>query len=121
MTAREKLARRWAEQVNPRYPADALDWWDRGVFDHGAAAEALRIVAGLRVEYAVQVPVATAADTVWRYVVRRGNRGGLILTNDPGMGKWETSKQDAEKRAELHQLTDYQIVTRLTTTPEVAE
>lgn len=90
-------------------------------YDHWDAFEAFETIANLRTEYAVQVPVATGTPgkPVWRFFVRRGDNGGAILTAMPGLGKWEVSKLDAEKRADLYQLTEYRIVTRLASTPEV--
>ena len=98
-------------------------WWRGGVCDHGAAEEALRIVAGQHYEYAVQVPVATAVpgEPVWRFFVRRGTNGGAILASSSGLAKWETSRRDAKKRAELHELTGYRIVRRLAGESEVVE
>lgn len=109
--------------ITPEQAREALEWWPRGVFDHGAAEEALRIVAGMRVEYAVQVPVATGVpgQPVWRYFVRLGNNGGAILTAEPGLATWETTENGAKERAELHKLTDYRIIPRLVSEPEVVE
>lgn len=88
-----------------------------------AAPELAVLIAGLRYEYAVQVPVATAVpgEPVWRFFVRRGTNGGAILTAVPGLGKWDTSERAAEKRAELHELTGYRIVRRLMSDVEVVE
>lgn len=110
-------------RLTPEQARVALEWWPRGVFDFGAAEEALRIVAGMRVEYAVQVPVATAVpgQPVWRYFVRLGNNGGAIITAEPGLATWETTEQGAKERAELHKLTGFRIVSRLVGEPEVAE
>ena len=80
------------------------------------------LLAHMRYEYAVQVPVATAVpgEPVWRFF-RRGTNDGAILTAVLGTAKWESSQRDAEKIAELYELTGYRIVRRLVGDVEVVE
>ena len=56
-------------------------WWRGGVCDHGAAEEALRIVAGMRVEYAVR-------DTVTGLYVSEGDDGQLSGVVEPSDADW---------------------------------
>ena len=61
--------------MTPEEAHEALMWWRGGVCDHGAAEEALRIVAGLRYEYAVQVKGG--------WWVGENDAGKLVPTTDP--------------------------------------
>ena len=61
--------------ITPEQAAEALDWWPRGVFDFGAAEEALRIVAGMRYEYAVQVE----------------RDGGWVVSEDSSWGSYSVA------------------------------
>lgn len=78
------------EQVTPELAREALDWWGRGIFDHGAAQEALRIVSDMRVEYAVQ-------DTYTGLYVREKDDGQLGGAAEPSDADWW---QDAQACAD---------------------
>lgn len=101
--------------MTPEQAREALDWWGRGIFDHGAAQEALRIVSGMRVEYAVQ-------DTVTSLHVREGDDGQLSGVVEPSDADWW---QDADACADFVTFLNedparsVRMVSRLV--PEVAE
>lgn len=101
--------------ITPEQAQEALEWWPRGVFDHGAAEEALRTIAGMRVEYAVQVDFGPDQPTC--YVSE-------ALTTYPlaeGRADWFTDIAEAKEvmADEVSAGHNASIVTRLTTTPEV--
>lgn len=90
---------------------------DKALID--AAPELARTVAGMRYEYAVQEPVATLGDPVWRFVVRISKDGGAILTAWPRAAKWFETRQAAGGYIRRHGLTGHRIVRRLASDVEV--
>lgn len=95
---------------------EALVWWRGGVCDHGAAEEALRIVAGLRYEYAVQVKGG--------WWVGENDAGKLVPTTDPVRALRHYHPDVALKLAEeAGKQLEHEccVARRLTTDWEVAE
>ena len=110
--------------ITPEQAAEALEWWPRGVFDHGAAEEALRIVAGMRVEYAAQVE-----KDGHKYIVTDSDEGHWLCGDDHKvLQDWHPDYMDAEEYAHSWNNIDgkrdgttARIVRRLTSEPEVVE
>ena len=102
--------------MTPKEAHEALMWWRGGVCDHGAAEEALRIVAGLRYEYAVQVKGG--------WWVGENDAGKLVPTTDPVRALRHYHPDVALKLAEeAGKQLEHEccVARRLTTDWEVAE
>lgn len=102
--------------MTPEEAHEALMWWRGGVCDHGAAEEALRIVAGLRYEYAVQVKGG--------WWVGENDAGKLVPTTDPVRALRHYHPDVALKLAEeAGKQLEHEccVARRLTTDWEVAE
>lgn len=104
-------------QVTPEQAQEALEWWGRGVFDHGAAEQALRNIASMHYEYAVQ----NAETGTW---LREESDGVVVHTSDPLAADWGTDLEEAESYAVWitgEKLTEYRVMRRLVSDPEVVE
>lgn len=103
---------------------DSLEMYETGCIGYPLTDIALDIaeqVAGMRYEYAVQVPISGSATESWRYVVRPDRAGTMLLTPMPGLGAWDKSVEDAKQRAALYGITLYRIMRRLVADAEVVE
>lgn len=108
--------------ITPEQAREALEWWGRGVFDHGAAEHALRTIADMRYEYAAQVRRGTASP--WLYVLSNGHfskRGSTSVWCKRRVG-CENAIRSALKRKDVGADTvEFRIVRRLVSEPEVVE
>lgn len=110
--------------MTPEQAQEALEWWLRGVFDYGAAEEALRIVAGLRYEYAAQVE-----KNGRKYIITDSDEGHWLCGDDHKvLQDWHKDCMDAEdyahswnKHEGKRDGTTAHVIRRLVTDPEVVE
>lgn len=103
--------------INPNDAREALEWWGRGVFDHGAAEHALHTIANMHYEYAVQ----NAKTGTW---LREESDGVVVHTSDPLEADWGTDLEEAQSYAAwitVETLTAHRVMGRLATDPEVVE
>lgn len=102
-------------QVTPEQAQEALEWWGRGVFDHGAAEQALRTIAGMRYKYAVQLEDTTGET---RFAASMFN-----TTHDPKEAWWTPTPNAplANHWRETQPALKVHIVRRLVGEPEVVE
>ena len=102
-------------QVTPEQAREALEWWGRGVFDHGAAEQALRTLASMHYEYAVQLEDTTGETrfAMSMYNVTRNPEEAwwTPTPNAPLANHWRFSQTGLKVR----------IVRRLMADPEVVE
>lgn len=91
-------------------------WWRGGVCDHGAAEEALRIVANLRPEYAVQGP---HPHDGWAFIITDPETDERSMTPHPHWADWHSTIDSARCAAEG--VDGARIVRRLVSDVEVAE
>lgn len=85
-------------------------------YDHWDAFDAFATVAGLRYEYAVQVPHPLG---VWSYIIIDRETYEHSITPHPHWADWENNLDDAKCVAES--LERARVVRRLVSEPEVAE
>lgn len=99
--------------VTPEQAREAREWWGRGVFDHGAAEEALAMVANMRTEYAVQV----LSEGEWHH---EHENHGLV---PPEGAQWFDNYREAWQVSTCWADDDFltRIVRRLVSVVEVAE
>mgnify|MGYP007097388459 FL=1 len=97
-------------------------WWRGGVCDHGAAEEALRIVAGLRYEYAVQVLLGDGTGGyTWHFADEDSLPFGSLKPHEV---RWYTKKEAQEildAEVECFGPKGIRIGRRLVAAPEVVE
>lgn len=105
--------------MTPEQAQEALEWWERGVFDHGAAEQALRTLASMHYEYAV----ATGPEHSPTYAAM--NSQGRFIGTTLALADWWQTKGEAqdlvdELRGENERSTA-RVVRRLGSDPEVVE
>lgn len=102
--------------IDPDEAREVLEWWGRGVFDHGAAERALQTIANMRYEYAVQVEETPG---VWRFLHSSGESTGLAMS-----AAWSKNTEMASAPLEKYrhrETTRARIVRRLVSHVEVVE
>lgn len=88
-----------------------------------AAPELAEIVAGLKREYALLVPVETGVPgkPVWKYFVRKHEDGAAIVTQYPTIARWFEEGDDLAIFARMNSIPTYRIARRLASKPEVVQ
>lgn len=105
--------------ITPEQAREALEWWGRGVFDHGAAEHALRTIADMRCEYAVEVDAPEG-----KAYALESDDGMTYHIANPTYADWEEDRDDMEifaTRVDRDLGTTARVVRRLVSEPEVVE
>ena len=110
--------------MTPEQAQEALEWWGRGLFDHGAAEQALRTLANMRWQYAAQVE-----KNGRKYIVTDSDEGHWLCGDDHKvLQDWHPCYMGAEDYAHAWNNIDgkrdgttARIVHRLVSDPEVVE
>lgn len=81
------------------------------------------LVAGLKREYALLVPVETGVpgEPVWKYFVRKHEDGAAIVTQYPTIARWFEEGADLDLFARMNSIPTYRVVHRLASKPEVVQ
>lgn len=103
--------------MTPEQAQEALEKWESGVFDYRTVKQALRTIASMHYEYAVQ----NVETGMW---LREDVNGLILYMKNPLVADWGTDREEAEKYAAWiagETLAEHRVVRRLVSAPEVVE